>query len=176
MQAFVIMFSLSVICIKIIVSRFSPAISIMLASLIAITPPLYARDRNDRTINPAWLPPPVGMEQSSPDSPNSLNFQNKNLSGKKFSSREEVEIFIYGLVAENFTYPESARRRRIEGSVVLAIDVSQNGELLQIVTKSYSSELLKNDAIGQVTSLFPLDIKLKKAEKNIELNLTYSLD
>lgn len=88
---------------------------------------------------------------------------------KEYVDRHLAEIFI--LLQENLYYPRRARKRGLEGEVVVKFNLSKNAEVSSIEVLSSSSEVLSRGAIKTIEEL---SLKFPKPTTNLTLSVPIS--
>lgn len=87
---------------------------------------------------------------------------------------------VYEWISANLKYPEAARRKNIEGKVILSFVVNKTGQVEKVeIARSSGNDLLDNEAV-RVISLMPLwkpgRDKGKTVNVAYSLPLTFALD
>lgn len=91
-------------------------------------------------------------------------------------SRSELVRALYDELEEAFHYPAIARRRALEGSVELLVEVAVDGELRSItVEQSSGSRILDEAATETVTRLFPRS-RAPRSAHQVRLRVRYKLN
>ena len=98
---------------------------------------------------------------------------------KKVKSPEEAYIEehlaeIVALLQENIYYPRRARKRGIEGKVLIRFTLSKNAEVSEIHVLSSKSDILSRGAIKTIENI---EDKLPKPKQKLTFNvpISYSL-
>ena len=95
---------------------------------------------------------------------------NSNKSENKSESFYPVEVakqitedVIDKKIIENLFYPEKATRRGIEGKIIIKVEISKNGKLLnyEIISKN-NNQILEDSAIITINKIFPIEELMKK--------------
>ena len=66
-------------------------------------------------------------------------------------------------IIENLFYPEKATRRGIEGKIIIKVEISKNGKLLnyEIISKN-NNQILEDSAIITINNIFPIEELMTK--------------
>ena len=95
-------------------------------------------------------------------------------------AKQITEDVIDRKIIENLFYPEKATRRGIEGKIIIKVEISKNGNLLnyEIISKN-NNQILEESAIITINKIFPIEeLKIKNAEENFStiITLLYKLN
>jgi protein TonB len=104
--------------------------------------------------------------------------ENDFFSSSQFSyevEKNKLAEIIYALIEKEKDYPALARRRNIEGSVDVIINVTHDGKLKdEYISLSSGSTILDQSAINLIQNIFPLDINVQ-TEMELIITINYSL-
>jgi protein TonB len=96
--------------------------------------------------------------------------------GNALLGEDSLNRRIKALIDQNLHYPLLARRRGIEGTVRLVLEISDEGELQGIqLQESSGSLLLDNAALDLSRSIFPLGVRLSSSME-LAINIQYRLE
>lgn len=117
------------------------------------------------------------LKQNNVLKTNSNEVYNNNR--KKASSKgEQIKYFnkIKTLINKNKTYPKMALRRGIEGKVKVKLQISKDGELLNIINLD-GHKLFKKSIKKNINSIFPIkpEKELFESDQIIEFEVIYSI-
>ncbi len=107
--------------------------------------------------------PPVASElASTPETPAPPD--ESSHTKPLMTTSESVLKKILALLDSRIRYPAAALKRKIEGTVVLAVDIMSNGQLSRIAFRSRSgSAVLDDAAFSLLKSIFPLDVHMESS-------------
>ena len=107
---------------------------------------------------------------------------NSNKSENKSESFYPVEVakqitedVIDKKIIENLFYPEKATRRGIEGEIIIKVEISKNGKLLnyEIISKN-NNQILEESAIITINKIFPIEeLMTKNSLENFSTIITF---
>ena len=107
---------------------------------------------------------------------------NSNKSENKSESFYPVEVakqitedVIDKKIIENLFYPEKATRRGIEGKIIIKVEISKNGNLLnyELISKN-NNQILEESAIITINKIFPIEeLKIKNSLENFSTIITF---
>ena len=107
---------------------------------------------------------------------------NNNKSENKSESFYPVEVakkitddVIDKKIIENIYYPEKATRRGIEGKIIIKVEISKNGNLLnyEIISKN-NNQILEKSAIITINKIFPIEeLMIKNSLENFSTIITF---
>ena len=78
-------------------------------------------------------------------------------------------------IIENIYYPEKATRRGIEGKIIIKVEISKNGNLLnyELISKN-NNQILEESAIITINKIFPIEeLKIKNSLENFSTIITF---
>ena len=78
-------------------------------------------------------------------------------------AKQITEDIIDRKIIENLFYPEKATRRGIEGKIIIKVEISKNGKLLNydIISKN-NNQILEKSAIITINKIFPIEELMTK--------------
>ena len=78
-------------------------------------------------------------------------------------AKQITEDIIDRKIIENLFYPEKATRRGIEGKIIIKVEISKNGKLLnyEIISKN-NNQILEDSAIITINNIFPIEELMTK--------------
>ena len=78
-------------------------------------------------------------------------------------AKQITEDIIDRKIIENLFYPEKATRRGIEGKIIIKVEISKNGNLLnyEIISKN-NNQILEESAIITINKIFPIEELMTK--------------
>ena len=78
-------------------------------------------------------------------------------------AKQIIEDIIDRKIIENLFYPEKATRRGIEGKIIIKVEISKNGNLLnyEIISKN-NNQILEDSAIITINKIFPIEELMTK--------------
>ena len=78
-------------------------------------------------------------------------------------AKQITEDVIDRKIIENLFYPEKATRRGIEGKIIIKVEISKNGNLLnyEIISKN-NNQILEESAIITINKIFPIEELMTK--------------
>lgn len=107
---------------------------------------------------------------------------NNNKSENKSESFYPVEVakkitddVIDKKIIENIYYPEKATRRGIEGKIIIKVEISKNGNLLnhEIISKN-NNQILEDASISTINKIFPIkELEIKNTVENFSTIITF---
>ena len=78
-------------------------------------------------------------------------------------------------IIENIYYPEKATRRGIEGKIIIKVEISKNGNLLnyEIISKN-NNQILEDASISTINKIFPIkELEIKNTVENFSTIITF---
>ena len=90
-------------------------------------------------------------------------------------AKQITEDVIDRKIIENLFYPEKATRRGIEGKIIIKVEISKNGNLLnyEIISKN-NNQILEESAIITINKIFPIEeLKIKNSLENFSTIITF---
>lgn len=107
---------------------------------------------------------------------------NNNKSENKSESFYPVEVakkitddVIDKKIIENIYYPEKATRRGIEGKIIIKVEISKNGNLLnyEIISKN-NNQILEESSITTINKIFPIkELNTKNTLEDFSTIITF---
>ena len=107
---------------------------------------------------------------------------NSNKSENKSESFYPVEVakqitedVIDKKIIKNLFYPEKATRRGIEGKIIIKVEISKNGNLLnyEIISKN-NNQILEDASINTINKIFPIkELEIKNSLENFSTIITF---
>lgn len=107
---------------------------------------------------------------------------NNNKSENKSESFYPVELVkkitddvIDKKIIENIYYPEKATRRGIEGKIIIKVEISKNGNLLnyEIISKN-NNQILEDASISTINKIFPIkELEIKNTVEDFSTIITF---
>lgn len=107
---------------------------------------------------------------------------NNNKSENKSESFYPVEVakkitddVIDKKIIENIYYPVKATRRGIEGKIIIKVEISKNGNLLnyEIISKN-NNQILEDASISTINKIFPIkELEIKNTVENFSTIITF---
>jgi protein TonB len=89
---------------------------------------------------------------------------------------EDMLAYIKDFISKNLVYPPMARRRNIEGVVVVRFEIESNGGLVAVtVDHSSGSSILDNAAVALIEKMYPLNNTTVKRKLALRVNIEYKL-
>ena len=90
-------------------------------------------------------------------------------------AKQITEDVIDRKIIENLFYPEKATRRGIEGKIIIKVEISKNGNLLnyEIISKN-NNQILEESAIITINKIFPIEeLMTKNSLENFSTIITF---
>ena len=90
-------------------------------------------------------------------------------------AKQITEDVIDRKIIENLFYPEKATRRGIEGKIIIKVEISKNGNLLnyEIISKN-NNQILVESAMLTINKIFPIEeLKIKNSLENFSTIITF---
>lgn len=109
---------------------------------------------------------------------NTSNDKSKNKSESFYPvevAKQITDDVIDRKIIENLFYPEKATRRGIEGKIIIKVEISKNGNLLnyEIISKN-NNQILEDASISTINKIFPIEeLKIKNSLENFSTIITF---
>ncbi len=136
--------------------------------------------QKQRLYNPSWVPPPViatpKKSNTSETSVTTEKDKNQELPAETYTTMEELKKLLEEQLNKNFLYPVQAKKRHIQGSIKLLLEISEKGNLLSYKIEGQNSDILKRSALKTVQKSFPLKVNLKQSVSNFPVTITYKIE
>ena len=90
-------------------------------------------------------------------------------------AKQITEDVIDRKIIENLFYPEKATRRGIEGKIIIKVEISKNGNLLnyEIISKN-NNQILEDASISTINKIFPIkELEIKNTVENFSTIITF---
>jgi len=134
--------------------------------------------------NPSWLPPPVGITGTvkTIDQMQSDSVTDKRQadilpqSTAHYTTIDELRVLVTERLSDTFVYPVRAKKRGVEGTVKLLLDIDESGGLLACRETDAAPPLLRISAEQQIRSIFPLPVLLETPVYDFSVQIVYKLD